>query len=310
MTKTITILCIVFFTFSCASLQKNKKTKTTEVETVATLLSNISSNEFQGRKPGTKGMELATEYIIEKYQQLGLKPLFNNSFRDTFHIKKTETYNLIGLIQANEPTNNYVIISAHLDHIGTTTYGQDTIYNGANDNASGVVAVLKVAEVLKQSTYKQNVIVALFSGEESGQLGSKHFVNKIKKKDLHISYMVNFEMIGVPMKNAIGKLYVTGYDKSNFAELGNNVLSEEFLLKDNADKKYGLFRLADNYPIYSALRIPAHTVSSYNFSNYSYYHHVKDEFSEMNVEHMESVISKTSKMLELLLLNDVKVALK
>jgi Zn-dependent M28 family amino/carboxypeptidase len=186
----------------------------------------------------------------------------------------------------------------------------DSIFNGANDNASGVTAVLQIARELKKYKFDKKVIIALFTGEEFGLKGSKHLAQKLKNANINLSYVINFEMIGTPLSSFPENVYITGFNRSNFGEVANNVLGDEFIVSNGAEFSDGLFGASDNYPFYLEFKIPSHTISTFDFKNYKYYHSVSDEYSQLNIQHMDYIIQKTSKLLIKLLQENSEIKLK
>jgi Zn-dependent M28 family amino/carboxypeptidase len=185
------------------------------------------------------------------------------------------------------------VIGAHYDHIKSKkNINNDSIANGANDNASGTVAVMQLAKYLKSSNPLRPVIFVLFDAEEQGLLGSKHLSERFKKENITPYILFNIEMIGVPLEETPDSAYLTGYEKSNFAEVFNSYLPEPNLIFSDISKRNRLFTRSDNFPFYRIFKIPAHTVSTFDFSNYDYYHHVEDEPDKLNIEHMDQLISK------------------
>ena len=102
--------------------------------------------------------------------------------------------------------------------------------------------------------------------------------------------MVNFEMIGGPMKEKDHLAYLTGYEMSNIADKFNEYAGEKFLGFLPQAKEYKLFQRSDNYSFYQEFKIPAQTISTFDFTNYEYYHHVSDEMQYINIPHMVNLI--------------------
>jgi hypothetical protein len=308
----------LLFTFSFFLLISCNIFKSTPIKPTnrSLLLSNteeivktLSSDKFEGREPGTLGIQQASHFVEDILIQAGVLPFWNTSFYDTLELPGSKHYNLVGLIPADSITDEYVLIGAHLDHLGKTDYPDDSVYNGANDNATGVAAVLNIARELTKQKLNKNVLIAIFTLEETGLLGSKHLAKKLKSKQVNLSYVINFEMIGVPLKDNPGKVYITGYHISDFASVANGLMEEEFIIYEEIDTQYGLFRIADNYPFYKEYSIPSHTVSTYAFNNYPFYHHVNDEYSALNIQHMEVIISKMTELILKLLSSDNEIHL-
>lgn len=203
---------------------------------------------------------------------------------------------MVGFIEGNDPDlkSEFIVIGAHYDHIGIgKVVDGDSIANGANDNAAGTVAVLELARHFAQKrNNKRSLLFTLFSAEEIGLEGAKHLAEKLKSEGLDLYAMVNFEMIGIPMEGKDHLAYLTGYENSNMAEKFNEYSGEKVLGFLPEAKQYNLFQRSDNYPFYQQFRVPAQTISTFDFTNYDYYHHVSDEADKMNFSHMARLIEK------------------
>lgn len=261
-------------------------------EEVAQTLEYLSSDELEGRNTGTEGIEKAAVYIEEVFRNSGIKPYFK-TYRDSFEVEGTTGYNMVGFKEGTDPQlkNQYIIIGAHYDHIGEgEPVGDDSLANGANDNASGTTAVLELAKYFADVETKRSILFTLYSAEEMGLIGSKFLAKRLKSEKLDLYVMFNIEMIGVPMEDKSYSAYVTGYELSNLAETFNDYAGEKVLGFLPQAKEYNLFMRSDNYPFYEEFHIPAQTISTFDFTNYEYYHHVDDEFEFMDVSHMTELI--------------------
>ncbi|HUH25459.1 MAG TPA: M20/M25/M40 family metallo-hydrolase, partial [Flavobacterium sp.] len=223
-----------------------------------------------------------------------VKPYFS-TYKDTLS-NYDNSFNVIGYLEGKDPKlkNEFVILGAHYDHIGITEKGfeGDYINNGANDNASGTTILSEVAKYLGTTkNNKRSVLIVFFSAEEKGLLGAKHLAEKLKQQNISVYTMLNFEMLGVPM-NYDFEMFLTGYAKSNMAEKINQYAGSNLVGKSEMAEKYDLFKASDNYPFYEQFGIPAHTVSAFDFSNFNYYHHPKDEFQVMDTKFMTQVAQK------------------
>jgi bacterial leucyl aminopeptidase len=257
------------------------------------IITTLASDQMEGREFGTKGFDLAADWTVGYLRDAGVKPFFND-FKDTVVIRGKKTANIVGLIGTRDDTKEYILLGAHLDHIGKAKGKNkvDTVYNGANDDASGVTAVLQIAAHLQQQRPNANVIVALFTAEESGLLGSEYLAPRLKKLGIKIKYMVNFEMIGKAMITGSNRVYITGYNKSNFAKVSNQLMGFQFIHYLHEEKKYDLFKRSDNYSFYETYGVPSHTISTFDFQNYNYYHQLKDEVGAIDIIHMNSIINR------------------
>ncbi|MFH7018706.1 M20/M25/M40 family metallo-hydrolase [Flavobacterium sp. FlaQc-47] len=177
----------------------------------------LSSDKMEGRFPGTKGNNDAAAYIKKYFKKYGLKE-FNENYYQPFKlfvkqdINKVKsdtvtTQNVVGYIEGSDPDlkNEFIVIGAHYDHWGWGGKGSGSkkkeviaIHNGADDNASGVSALLCMAEELSKSSIKpkRSIIFVSFTGEEEGLLGSKYFVNNLPVKKEAVKVMLNMDMVG------------------------------------------------------------------------------------------------------------------
>ncbi|WP_405200438.1 M28 family metallopeptidase [Christiangramia sp. LLG6405-1] len=262
---------------------------------VAEHLEYLSSDDLLGRKTGTAGIEEAASFIETEFKDAGIKPYFE-TYRDSFQVKNTDGFNIVGYLEGSDDKlkNEFIVIGAHYDHIGEgKPVDGDAIANGANDNAAGTVAVLALAkEFAKLKNNKRSILFTLFSAEEMGLVGSKHLAKRLKSEELDLYVMFNIEMIGVPMKAKDYQAYLTGFEKSNLAEKFNEYSNGEQVLGFLPQaQQMSLFKRSDNYPFYETFGVPSQTVSTFDFSNYNYYHHVDDEAEKLDPEFMSELIS-------------------
>ncbi|WP_445737650.1 M28 family peptidase [Mariniflexile sp.] len=187
------------------------------------IVTYLASDALQGRDTGSEGIEKAAVYIENIFKENNIKPYFK-TYRDSFNLKGVDAYNIVGFIEGNDAKlkNEVIIIGAHYDHIGSAKkVGDDTIANGANDNASGSSGVLEIAEYFSaKKNNKRSIMIALFSAEEKGLKGSEHLAKKLKTQNIDLYMMLNFEMIGVPFTDRPYDAFITGYELSNmFAKI-------------------------------------------------------------------------------------------
>jgi Zn-dependent M28 family amino/carboxypeptidase len=224
-----------------------------------------------------------------------VKPYYD-TYRDNFKVKELDAYNVVGYLEGTDPKlkNEVVVIGAHYDHIGLRArpVENDSIGNGANDNATGTATVLAMAKYFGTAkNNKRSIVFALFSAEEMGLLGSKHLSERMKNDDVNLYTMVNFEMMGVPFPDRDYQVFATGYDLSNMAEVLNKYAGNKLVGKSDEAAKFNLFKRSDNYPFYEQFKMAAQTISSCDLTNFDFYHHVDDEADIMDYNHMASTIN-------------------
>ena len=170
----------------------------------------LSADDMEGRLVGSPGGEKARAYILGRFQEIGLAPAYGDDFVNPFPFNRAGQVNtganLVGLIPGTGGSDRSLVVMAHYDHLGVVD-GQ--LYNGADDNASGVATLLMIAASLKQVAPKHDVILAVVDGEEGGMRGSRAMVADPAFKPLldRTVLAVNFDMISRNDKN---ELYASG----------------------------------------------------------------------------------------------------
>ncbi len=165
----------------------------------------LSSDRYQGRKTGTEGNRMAGDYIVKRYKEIGIKS-YNTSYRYSFSFKSgrkiVKGTNLIGYVPGKK--KEIIVISAHYDHLGIIN---NQIYNGADDNASGVGGLLEIAEYFSGHQPEHTLVFAAFDAEEMGLQGAKAFVANPPVPMSMIKLNINLDMIS---HNDKAELYVAG----------------------------------------------------------------------------------------------------
>ncbi|MCL7988267.1 M20/M25/M40 family metallo-hydrolase [Sphingobacterium sp. lm-10] len=199
-------------------------------------------------------------------------------------------FNVVGLLPGKSKPEEYVILSAHYDHIGIIdAVGQDSIANGADDDASGTTAVIALAKHFKAlDNNERTLLFVAFTAEEIGMYGSKHFGNNIDPDK--VVAMINIEMIGKDSKFGPNTLYITGFEASNLGQLvQEKVKGSAFTFHPDPYPQQNLFYRSDNATL-AALGVPAHTFSTSQIDKDEYYHTVKDEVSTLDIENIRASI--------------------
>ncbi|WP_299127231.1 M28 family peptidase [uncultured Winogradskyella sp.] len=325
--KKILLIVSVIVIVSCAIKQKGldgkdgKDGKDAISSEIITITANdvkesmnyLASDELAGRATGTEGIEKAAIFIENYFKKNGIKPYFQ-TYRDTFQIEtiKNQTnqkeieaiigYNIVGMIEGNDPKlkNEFVILGGHYDHIGNGKVVEgDSIANGANDDASGTIAAMEFGRYFSKSkTNKRSILITLYSAEEMGLKGSAHLAQRLKAAGLDAYTMINFEMIGVPRAADQPMAYISGFNRSNFAAILNKYAGGQVVGFFPKAEEFKLFFRSDNYPFFEEFIMPAHAISTFDFTNFDYYHHVDDEADKMDYQHMTTFINKMIPALE------------
>lgn len=205
---------------------------------------------------------------------------------------EAEARNVIGILPGSDPelAKEFIVYSAHLDHIGVRATGDDRIFNGADDNATGVTTVLSLADAFGAlpERPKRSLVFMLFWGEERGLLGSRAFVKTPSIPLDKIVANINIEMVGRPEEGAYGKAWVTGWDKSDLGSLMHET-SQAVGVDIFEHPRFSpmLYGSSDNMAFVEA-GVIAHSFSA--GSLHDDYHQVSDEWEKLNLPHMTKVI--------------------
>ena len=172
----------------------------------------LSADDMEGRDTGSPGGERARAYIVARLEAMGIEapPVgrlqpFEAEVPSRSGLIRYKGTNIIGLIPGARVADRYIVVTAHYDHVGTSG-GQ--IYNGADDNASGVATMLELARRLKAKPPEHSVLIVAFDGEERGLIGAKHFVQAPPVPLSSIALNLNFDMTS--RAETDGHLWVTG----------------------------------------------------------------------------------------------------
>lgn len=206
-----------------------------------------------------------------------------------------QTWNAVGKLSGSDArlAPEAILLSAHMDHLGVreNAPGADKIFNGADDDASGCVAVMELARALaRKPRPKRTVYFAFFGSEEAGGYGSQYFVNTLPFPKGNLVANLQFEMIGRPdAKVAAEELWLTGYERSN---LGVELAKQGAKLVADPHPEENFFQRSDNYTL-ARQGVVAHTVSS--FGLHTDYHRASDEIKTIDFAHMTRAINSMVK---------------
>ncbi|MGH7579124.1 MAG: M20/M25/M40 family metallo-hydrolase [Gemmatimonadales bacterium] len=276
---------------------------------VREIVAILAADSLEGRRTGSPGSLRASRFLAQQMRSYGLEPGGDSGYfqkvsyeavtgpegemlrlagtgpADSAAGEPITDYNLIGLVRGSDPQarDQAVVLGAHFDHVGIgKPVAGDSVYNGADDDASGVAVVLAAARALAKAPPRRTVIVLLTSGEEFGVLGTQWYLERPTVPLARTIADLQVEMVGRPdsLAGGPGKLWLTGYERSSmgesFARAGLPVVADP-------RPEFRFFERSDN--IVFALRgIPAHTLSS--FGLHSDYHQPSDEVDRIDFAHL------------------------
>ena len=187
----------IFFLLSLFFLNDLLHAQTSLIDSIFTpsslrsIVEYLTADSLRGRFTGSEGCTKAAQFIAKEFENAGLKPVKGNN---GYFMPVTSSWgNVVGAIQGRSKADEVIIFSAHYDHVGTISTNpvpfaggnaavrkRDTIYNGANDNASGISALINLAKYFtNKNTNGRTIIFVAFAGEELGTLGSEYFISFI-----------------------------------------------------------------------------------------------------------------------------------
>ncbi|MFB9841033.1 M20/M25/M40 family metallo-hydrolase [Mucilaginibacter ginsenosidivorans] len=204
--------------------------------------------------------------------------------------KELPLFNIAGIIPGKTKPDEFVVFSGHYDHLGIVKpVGQDSIANGADDDASGTTAVISLARYYKKlNNNARTLIFVAFTAEEIGEFGSQYFATTVDPDK--VVAMFNIEMIGKASKWGQNSAFITGFERSDFGTiLQKNLEGTAFKFYPDPYPDQNLFYRSDNASL-AAVGVPAHTISTDQIDVDKLYHTVKDEFSSLDVANITSAI--------------------
>jgi acetylornithine deacetylase/succinyl-diaminopimelate desuccinylase-like protein len=290
------LFCTFFYFLTAASAQKSD----IDAAQIRGAMEFLASDAMQGRGSGTHDELLAATYLASQLRQIGIEPAGDSggyiqdvSGEFTFLFQKDKkpwtTSNVIGVLPGRDEKlkDQVILLTAHMDHLGIgKPVNGDNIYNGADDDASGCVAVLQLARALARKKHpRRTVIFVFFGSEEPGGQGDQYFLDHPPVPLKNIVANLEFEMIGRP--DPVIKpdqLWLTGFERTN---LGPELSQHGAKLVGDPHPQSKFFERSDNYAL--ALKgVVAQTVSS--FGLHADYHRPSDDVAHIDFAHMEHAI--------------------
>ena len=312
-----------------AFLAAQRPTSATDVKRI---LYPLADDSMAGRLTGSPGEAKAAAFIAAEMHSIGLRPLGDSGYfqrvpvaavplatpsrsgrterllllksfadRDTFPVERRRpSVNVLGVLDGADPAlkDEVVLVDAHFDHIGVgRPVNGDSIYNGADDDASGVTAVLEVARQLASGPRpKRTVIFATNTGEEVGLFGTRWFIDHPPIPLSRFVANLEIEMIGRPdsLAGGAGKAWLTGFERSN---MGEQLAAAGIPIVADRRPDQHFFERSDNIA-FARRGIVAHTLSTYNL--HADYHQPSDDVQGVNLDHMAAVINAAARAVRVL----------
>jgi Peptidase family M28 len=296
---------------------------TVRVEDVRAELEALAADSMEGRRTGSAGGVRAAVYLAGRLRALGVQPAGDMGYFQVVPVsedaggrlrlaasldalaelpaeQRRQAFNVIGIIPGSDPALRHeaVVVGAHYDHLGIgRAVGGDSVYNGADDDASGSVAVLEIARALLHGPApRRSVVFFLATGEEVGMLGTRWYLQHpvVSIDSTAAGFFV--EMIGRPdpLAGGPGRAWLTGYERST---VGRMLADAGVPLVPDPRPAENFFERSDNTP-FARLGVPAHVISSFNL--HGDYHTPADEAGRIDFAHVAAVIQASIDAVRLL----------
>jgi hypothetical protein len=294
------------------------------VERTRSLLAALADDSMEGRRLASAGEARAARFIAARFREAGLQPAGDDGYLQHLRLALTTTrsrsqngqertrtlpqlmsredfdtvpperrltsVNVLGVLRGSDPelSSEVVVVAAHFDHLGfRPPVDGDSIANGADDDASGVVAVMETARIMAAGPRpKRTLVFVAFTGEESGGYGVRWYIqNPPFPLERHVAE-VQVEMIGRP-DTAVGpgKAWLTGYERST---MGSALTAAGLPVVADPRPSQDFYRRSDNYEL-ARLGIIAHTLSTGDA--HKDYHTVNDEVEFIDFAHMTEMVN-------------------
>lgn len=229
------------------------------------IIERLCAKDMAGRGSGSKGGDAAREYILSRFREMDLKPFYYRETQTFRHKGNVLMHNIFGVVPALEPTDDYIVVSAHYDHLGNI---KGKVYPGADDNASGVAALLTLAEMFSQMRRDSvgpgvNILFVAFDGKEYSMAGSNHFVNTLPFPSSDILCEINMDILGSTLvpphknkpeymivlgRNTLPQKYWSVISSLNYSKGLGLDLDYTFYGSDDFTKT--IYKLGDHYPFH------------------------------------------------------------
>ncbi len=266
----------------------------------------LASDEMKGRQTPSPELDKAAAYIAGEFKKDGVLPGNEGSYYQIVEWTRGKgagqlVRNVVGIIPGKDEklANEYVIVSAHYDHLGVKTGaakpGEDVIFNGADDDASGVAGVIEIGKALAKADQKRTIVLMTFYGEEKGLVGSGYYVRHPVFPLNQTVANINIEQIGRTDDTEGPRVSAGSLTGFNFSSIGKTFakVGASMGVPVTGHPRYSAmyFGASDNL-FFARAGIPAHTIcTAFEFPDY---HQVGDSVDKCDFANMEKIVKLTA----------------
>lgn len=291
---------VVFFVFICQHISLTAQQIKTiddikefqQIELTKSIIETLSSPYYEGRDALSNNIYRTHRYLENILKTYNLKTYFDNYKVDYKIDSVTYAQNIVAVYRGAERKRGAVLLTANYDNMGVNNSfsNEYEAYPGANDNLTGVSALIQIAQFIEKNKPKENIIFAFTSGKKIGMVGAGYLADSIlKKNDLVVNYAINLEQLGRPMENSQNNLISIQDTTSNLVSLFNEFVGEDFIARDTSSEN--AFR-SEHTPIYNVLKIPTATFTSFNFINDDNYMTPLDNIDNLNIDYIHRTTAR------------------
>lgn len=277
---------------------------------IQAMLSALADDSLAGRQTGSVEIGTAAAFLAQRFEALGLEPVIPGTFYHEFTVSPdapavrhapdvggVASRNVVGMVRGTDPSAGYVIVGAHYDHLGRGGFGSldpdslGVVHNGADDNASGTVAMLEAARLIAHMAPRRSVVFIGFAGEEYGLLGSAAFVRDGPVPMDSVYAMVNLDMVGRLREKRLSAFGAESAEELlEILELANRDYG--FQLNASGDG-YGS---SDHASFYAAGIPVIHLFTG----THEDYHRTTDDWDKINIEGLADIAGFTATLADAL----------
>jgi Zn-dependent M28 family amino/carboxypeptidase len=290
--KFLSLALLMSLALAASAQNSNNSSPAVCAACIRSNLDYLAGPALHGRGSGTLDEHHAARFIARKLHAYGLAPAAGNGrfiqtatmlTRSASNSSVKTTWNVLAKIEGTREADQIILLSAHLDHLGVKN---GKTYPGADDDASGTVAVMELARALaKQPRPQRTIVFALWGSEETGSVGARYFLKHPSFPLKEIVANLEFEMIARPdPKVQPDQLWLTGWERT---DLGPALAEHGAQLAGDPHPDQNFFTRSDNYAL-AKDGIIAQTVSSYGL--HKDYHQPTDTLDKVDWQHLDSAI--------------------
>lgn len=276
------------------------------------IILSLSNDIYLGRGINHKNIEYTKLFIENVLLSQKITP-YGKTFRIPFIVKDSLKSDILVAYIDNKAPQKTIIINANYDNMGVVhdngNPNADSIYNGANDNATGVAALIQIATAFKRLKLNYNLMICFTSGKHYAMCGAGYLADTLKYFNIKPIMALNFEMLGKKVHDT-SQVYILSDELSNFRTLINKNLGEEFLIPIDSSENDSQNEKSEHTPFKNIFHIPSHTLTTFDYQNDENYLSPKDDTENIDLENTHLLINKITYGLYKLLLNDEKILYK